>query len=228
LKHREKILTEFEEGFEDWKMNRAVRKKLIQLGLEALKKDYDTQIAEHDKKLKEGLTGETERIKNNYKDQYFAEEAQMISRLEKARNLIYDQKDRISSKSETTMLSAQIQIQKRDIAQVERESNALQSEIVGYQNRGQLTESSALSAFDYINLSAEYFYTNDYYEAMVACKMALEIEPNMYVALAQLGSIYYMMEYYDDAVTIYEQALEINPEAMDIQMILADLKIRNN
>jgi tetratricopeptide (TPR) repeat protein len=228
LKHREKILTEFEEDIGDWKMNRAIRKKLIQLGLEALKKDYDTQIMEHDKKLKEGLTGETERIKNSYKDQYFAEEAQMISRLEKARNLIYDQKDRISSKGETTMLSAQIQIQKRDIAQVERETNALQSEIVGYENRGQLTETSALSAFDYINLSAEYFYANEYYEAMVACKMALEIEPNMYVALAQLGSIYYMMEYYEDAVTIYEQALEINPEALDIQVILADLKIRNN
>ncbi len=228
LNHREKVLADFEEGVQGWKMNRAIRKKMIQLGMETLKKDYDTQIMEHDKRLQDGLSGESDRIKNNYRDQYFAEEAEMMARLEKARNLIYDQKDRISSKSETTMLNAQIQIQKRDIAQVERETGALQSEINSYYSRGQLTESNALSAFDYINLSAEYFYANEYYEAMVACRMALDIEPNMYVALAQLGSVYYMMEYYDDAVAMYEKALEINPEATDIQVLLADLKARTN
>ncbi len=228
LNHREKVLADFEEGVQGWKMNRAIRKKIIRLGLDALKNDYDNQIMEHDNRLQEGLSGESDRIKNNYRDQYFAEEAEMMARLEKARNLIYDQKDRISSKSETTMLNAQIQIQKRDIAQVERETGALQSEITIYYNKGQLTESNALSAFDYINLSAEYFYANEYYEAMVACKMALDIEPNMYVALAQLGSVYYMMEYYDDAVASYEKALEINPEATDIQVLLADLKARTN
>ena len=54
---------------------------------------------------------------------------------------------------------------------------------------------------------------------MVACRMALEIEPNMFVALAQLGSVYYMMEYYEDAIVMYEKALEINPEATDIQIV---------
>ena len=228
LKNREKLLADNEENIETWKMNRAKRKKMIQLGMETLKNDYDRQIMEHDEKLRNGLAGESERISNNYKDQYFSEEAQMISRLEKARNLIYDQQDRISSKGETTMLNAQIQIQKRDIAQVERETGALEKEIGNYNDRGQLTETDALSAFEFINLSAEYFYANDYYEAMVACKMALDIEPNMYVALAQLGSIYYMMEYYQDAVAMYEKALEINPEATDIQVLLADLKSRAN
>ena len=228
MNKREKLLADFEEGVEGWKINRAVRKKLMQVGLENLKQDYDNQIAEHDKKLQQGIDGEADRIRKNYETQYFAEEAEMNSRLEKARNLIYDQKDRISSKGETTMLKAQIQIQKRDIAQVERETGTLQNEIISYQNKGQLTESSALSAFDYINLSAEYFYANDYYEAMIACKMALDIEPNMYVALAQLGSVYYMMEYYENAIDMYEKALEINPEATDIQVVLTDLKARTN
>jgi tetratricopeptide (TPR) repeat protein len=228
LKNREKLLADFEGSVEGWKMNRAVRKKLIQIGMENLKQDYDNQIAEHDNKLQQGIDGEADRIRNNYEIQYFAEEAEMNSRLEKARNLIYDQKDRISSKGETAMLKAQIQIQKRDIAQVERETGTLQNEITSYHNKGQLTESSALSAFDYINLSAEYFYANDYYEAMIACKMALDIEPNMYVALAQLGSVYYMMEYYEDAISMYEKALEINPEATDIQVVLTDLKARTN
>ena len=228
LKNREKLLADFEGNVEGWKMNRAIRKKLIQIGMENLKQDYDNQIAEHDNKLQQGIDGEADRIRNNYEIQYFAEEAEMNSRLEKARNLIYDQKDRISSKGETTMLNAQIQIQKRDIAQVERETGTLQNEIKAYYNKGQLTEASALSAFDYINLSAEYFYKNDYYEAMIACKMALDIEPNMYVALAQLGSVYYMMDYYEDAIVMYEKALEINPEATDIQIVLADLKARTN
>ncbi len=228
MNKREKLLADFEEGIEGWKINRAVRKKLIQIGMENLKQDYDNQIAEHDYKLQKGIDGEADRIRKNYETQYFAEEAEMNSRLEKARNLIYDQKDRISSKGETTMLKAQIQIQKRDIAQVERETGTLQNEITSYKNKGQLTESSALSAFDYINLSAEYFYANDYYEAMIACKMALDIEPNMYVALAQLGSVYYMMEYYEDAIDMYEKALEINPEATDIQVVLTDLKARTN
>jgi len=228
MNKREKLLADFEEGIEGWKINRAVRKKLIQIGMENLKQDYDNQIAEHDYKLQQGIDGEADRIRKNYETQYFAEEAEMNSRLEKARNLIYDQKDRISSKGETTMLKAQIQIQKRDIAQVERETGTLQNEITSYKNKGQLTESSALSAFDYINLSAEYFYANDYYEAMIACKMALDIEPNMYVALAQLGSVYYMMEYYEDAIDMYEKALEINPEATDIQVVLTDLKARTN
>ena len=228
LDRREKVLADFEENVQGWKMNRAVRKKLIQVGMENLKGDYDNQIMEHDQKLKQGIDGEAERIRKNYETQYFAEEAEMNARLEKARNLVYDQKDRISSKGETTMLNAQIQIQKRDIAQVERETGTLQNEIKSYYDRGQLTESSALSAFDYINLSAEYFYENDYYEAMIACKMALDIEPNMYVALAQLGSVYYMMEYYDDAIVMYEKALEINPEATDIQVVLTDLKARTN
>ena len=228
MNKREKLLADFEEGIEGWKINRAVRKKLIQIGMENLKQNYDNQIAEHDRKLQQGIDGEADRIRKNYETQYFAEEAEMNSRLEKARNLIYDQKDRISSKGETTMLKAQIQIQKRDIAQVERETGTLQNEITSYKNKGQLTESSALSAFDYINLSAEYFYANDYYEAMIACKMALDIEPNMYVALAQLGSVYYMMEYYEDAIDMYEKALEINPEATDIQVVLTDLKARTN
>ena len=228
MNKREKLLADFEEGIEGWKINRAVRKQLIQIGMENLKQNYDNQIAEHDRKLQQGIDGEADRIRKNYETQYFAEEAEMNSRLEKARNLIYDQKDRISSKGETTMLKAQIQIQKRDIAQVERETGTLQNEITSYKNKGQLTESSALSAFDYINLSAEYFYANDYYEAMIACKMALDIEPNMYVALAQLGSVYYMMEYYEDAIDMYEKALEINPEATDIQVVLTDLKARTN
>ena len=228
LKRREKVLADFEENVQGWKMNRSIRKKLIQLGMETLKKDYDNQIMEHDKKLQQGIDGEAERIKKNYEAQYFSEEAEMNARLEKARNLIYDQKDRIASKGETTMLNAQIQIQIRDIAQVERETGTLHNEINSYHSRGQLTESSALTAFDYINLSAEYFYANEYYEAMVACKMALEIEPNMFVALAQLGSVYYMMDYYEDAIVMYEKALEINPEATDIQIVLADLKARTN
>ena len=228
LDRREKVLADFEENVEGWKMNRAIRKKLIQVGMESLKENYDNQIMEHDQKLKQGIDGEADRIRKNYETQYFAEEAEMTGRLEKARNLIYDQKDRISSKGETTMLNAQIQIQIRDIAQVERETGTLQNEIKSYYDRGQLTESSALSAFDYINLSAEYFYENNYYEAMIACKMALDIEPNMYVALAQLGSVYYMMEYYDDAIAMYEKALEINPEATDIQVVLTDLKARTN
>ena len=225
---REKVLADFEEGVGGWKMNRAIRKKLIQLGMEALKTDYDMQVREHDDRLRNGIQGEADRIKNNYTAQYRMEEGSMMSRLEKARNLIYDQKDRISSKGETTMLNAQIQIQKRDIAQVERETGILQSEIETYHNRGQLTESNASDAFNYINLSAEYFYANEYYEAMVACKMALEIEPNMFVALAQLGTVYYMMEYYEDAIVMYEKALEINPEATDIQIVLTDLKARTN
>ena len=228
LDRREKVLADFEENVQGWKMNRAIRKKLIQIGMETLKNNYDNQIMEHDQKLKQGIDGEADRIRKNYETQYFAEEAEMTGRLEKARNLIYDQKDRISSKGETTMLNAQIQIQIRDIAQVERETGTLQNEIKSYYDRGQLTESSALSAFDYINLSAEYFYENNYYEAMIACKMALDIEPNMYVALAQLGSVYYMMEYYDDAIAMYEKALEINPEATDIQVVLTDLKARTN
>ena len=228
LNRREKVLADFEEGVEGWKMNRAIRKKLIQLGLEALKTDYDNQVRVHDERLRNGIQGEADRIKNNYTAQYMMEEGTMMARLEKARNLIYDQKDRISSKGETTMLNAQIQIQKRDIAQVERETGILQSEIETYYNRGQLTESDASDAFSYINLSAEYFYANEYYEAMVACKMALEIEPNMFVALAQLGSVYYMMEYYEDAIAIYEKALDINPEAKDIQVVLTDLKARTN
>ena len=70
---------------------------MIELGLDALKKDYEKKIAEHDNKLQNGLSGETDRIKNNYKDQYFSEEAKLMSRLEKARNLIDDQKDRIGT-----------------------------------------------------------------------------------------------------------------------------------
>ena len=132
LNRREKVLADFGENVQGWKMNRAVRKKLIELGMENLKKDYDNQIMKHDNKLKQGIDGEAERIRKNYETQYFAEEAEMNSRLEKARNLIYDQKDRIASKGETTMLNAQIQIQKRDIAQVERETGTLQNEIKSY------------------------------------------------------------------------------------------------
>ncbi|SVB86979.1 uncharacterized protein METZ01_LOCUS239833, partial [marine metagenome] len=37
LKNREKLLADFEGNVEGWKMNRAVRKKLIQIGMENLK-----------------------------------------------------------------------------------------------------------------------------------------------------------------------------------------------
>ena len=37
-----------------------------------------------------------------------------------------------------------------------------------------------------------------------------------------------MMEYYDDSISMYERALEINPDATDIQEILVSLKVETN
>ena len=63
---------------------------------------------------------------------------------------------------------------------------------------------------------------------MVSCKLALEIDPELFVAIAQLGSIYYVLGYNDKAFELYSKALELNPNADDIADMVRQLQKNTN
>ena len=63
---------------------------------------------------------------------------------------------------------------------------------------------------------------------MVSCKLALEIDPELFVATAQLGSIYYVLGYNEKAFELYSKALELNPNANDIADMVRQLQNNTN
>jgi len=83
-----------------------------------------------------------------------------------------------------------------------------------------------------------YFYSKEYREALSEVDKAIEINPNLAIAYARRGSIYYKLGEFQRATMNWNIALKLDPEFVEIQEILvaskenrlqsADLNEENN
>jgi len=74
--------------------------------------------------------------------------------------------------------------------------------------------------------SLKYYYSNEYHLALKELDNTIKYLPNLAVAYARRGSIYYKLADLDRATINWNYALQLDPEYEDVKNIL--LKIKNN
>ena len=74
--------------------------------------------------------------------------------------------------------------------------------------------------------SLKYYYSNEYHLALKELDKTIKYLPNLAVAYARRGSIYYKLADLDRATVNWNYALQLDPEYEDVKNIL--LKIKNN
>ncbi len=74
-----------------------------------------------------------------------------------------------------------------------------------------------------IRRAQEFFYKNQYDEALNAVNKSLQIQPTS-EGYALMGSIYYMMEEIPWAIHNWKNALDLNPDMVEIQKMLEKIK----
>ena len=199
------------------------------------KKDFMRKEKSKKKKLKKmdksseyDMEREIARVRKNYTLRYLTEEATLMSRQEALEKSIDEKEQRIREHSVMSILETQIQAEKVQIAQVEQITKHLNHKIIVLEENKQLTTNDIKNTFNHISDASVFFQTGKYYQAMVSCKLALEIDPELFVAIAQLGSIYYVLGYNDKAFELYSKALELNPNADDIADMVRQLQKNTN
>ncbi len=75
-------------------------------------------------------------------------------------------------------------------------------------------------ALKHLSLSLRYFYAGNYSLALAEVQSAIEVNPNIALAHARLGSIYYKMGYIKRATDSWKKALDIDPDYDDVRNIL--------
>ena len=72
----------------------------------------------------------------------------------------------------------------------------------------------------HISRALRYFYAEDYREALVEIDKAIEVNPNISLAYARRGSIYYRLGDFQRATMNWNIALKLDPEFTEIQDLL--------
>ena len=72
----------------------------------------------------------------------------------------------------------------------------------------------------------KYYYSNEYHLALKELDKTIKYLPNLAVAYARRGSIYYKLADLDRATVNWNYSLQLDPEYEDVKNIL--LKIKNN
>jgi len=69
-----------------------------------------------------------------------------------------------------------------------------------------------------------YFLIDDYAASIADIRQTLALEPRHFGALAGLGMIFQAMDRKNDAIQVFERALEINPQLDKVREALEELK----
>ena len=72
--------------------------------------------------------------------------------------------------------------------------------------------------------SLKYYYSNEYHLALKELDKTIKYLPNLAVAYARRGSIYYKLADLDRATINWNHALQLDPEYVDVKNILLKLK----
>ena len=72
----------------------------------------------------------------------------------------------------------------------------------------------------HISRSLRYFYAEEYRDALTEVDKAIEVNPNIALAYARRGSIYYRLGDFQRATMNWNIALKLDPEFTEIQDLL--------
>ena len=222
-KQIEPVVKEFNKKLKEQTKQRKSIKKNYEKEFKQRKKNYKKEVKDLEKNSKYNMGNEIKRVRGKYKLRYLSEEGTLLSRQETLRKSIEEKERNLREHGVMSILETQIQAEKVQIAQIEQLTKHLNNEISAFKQKKQLTTKEIKEAYNYIFEASSFFRDRKYYKAMVSCKLALEIDPELYLAVAQLGSVYYVLGYYEQAKESYLKAFELNPKAKDIENLLMEL-----
>ena len=76
----------------------------------------------------------------------------------------------------------------------------------------------------HISRSLRYFYAEEYREALTEIDKAIEVNPNVALAYARRGSVYYRLGDFQRATMNWNIALKLDPEYDEVRSVLLDVK----
>ena len=88
----------------------------------------------------------------------------------------------------------------------------------------QIDQSNLNKVSRHLTRCLRYFYAKEYREALSEVDKAIEINPNLAIAYARRGSIYYKLGEFQRATMNWNIALKLDPEFVEIQEILVASK----
>lgn len=109
------------------------------------------------------------------------------------------------------------------LASMEQKSRALEDSLRSLVLTQNVSEDNINEAMRSLSRSLRYFYSGDYRQALQAVEEALELNPNLALAYARRGSIYYKLGDIQRATIDWNLALRLDPEYDDVRNILKAL-----
>ena len=91
-----------------------------------------------------------------------------------------------------------------------------------------IVEINLNKAMKHLSKSLSFYYTQNYRDALEETDKAISIFPNLAIAYARKGSIYYRLGDQDRATVNWNIALKLDPEYEEVREILISLKENNN
>lgn len=109
------------------------------------------------------------------------------------------------------------------LASMEQKSRSLEDSLRSLVLTQNVSEDNINEAMRSLSRSLRYFYSGDYRQALQAVEEALELNPNLALAYARRGSIYYKLGDIQRATIDWNLALRLDPEYDDVRNILKAL-----
>ncbi len=110
------------------------------------------------------------------------------------------------------------------VAMLEQKGIVLADSVLNMQLRIQMTKSNMNVTMRHLSASMANFYKEDYREALQEVEMAIQLNPDLAVAYARRGSIYFKLGDTQRATINWNLALQLDPEYDDIRNTLTALK----
>ena len=109
------------------------------------------------------------------------------------------------------------------LASIEQQSQFLEDSLLSMKLSRNVDEKNMNEAMRHLSKSLRYFYASDYRTALQEVVSALDLNPNMALAYARRGSIYYKLGDIQRATINWNLALRMDPEYDDVRNILKAL-----
>ncbi len=109
------------------------------------------------------------------------------------------------------------------LAAMEQKSQFLEDSLSSLKLSKNIDERRMNEAMRHLSLSLRYFYGGDYREALQEVDLALDLRPDLALAYARRGSIYYKLGDIQRATINWNLALRLDPEYDDVRNVLKAL-----
>jgi len=121
------------------------------------------------------------------------------------------------------MSSAEIEQLNRMVEHLEQRNQVLEDSVASLQLARHVSDAQINQALKHLSRSLRLFYNEEYDDALVEINEALEYNPNLALAYARRGSIYYKLNQIDRATINWNIALQIDPGYDEVRNILRAL-----